>query len=94
MNYVLSSKRRRQFILDGYLFNKRKTNNNNVVTWEYIERRNKRSCSVRVKTIDDRLLARLKDPHKDPPQPERLQAAKVRDDKMMTKRRQHKVMTY
>ena len=57
MDYLISSKGRRQLILDGYLFKKRKVNSHNIISWECVERRNRRACSVCVKTLDDQVMA-------------------------------------
>ena len=39
MNYLINSKGNRQLILDGYVFNKQKTNATNTITWDCVERR-------------------------------------------------------
>ena len=80
MNYLVNTKGNRQLILDGYLFNKQKTSATNVVTWDCVERRKLHNCNVRVKSLDDEIVARLNMPHDHPPQPERLQAAIVRSN--------------
>ena len=56
MQFIISSKGKRQLVLDGYFYNKQKTLAGGVISGECIKRRNERSCSARVKTNDRKII--------------------------------------
>ena len=56
MQFIISSKGKRQLVFDGYFYNKQKTLAGGVILWECVKRRNERSCTARVKTNDGRII--------------------------------------
>ena len=72
MDYLISTEGKRQLILDGYLFSNQRTNNDNSITWECVERRNGGLCAARVKTLIDQVIARLNHPHTHAPNPVKI----------------------
>lgn len=78
MEFVVNSKGNRQVVLDGYVYNKQKMLANNTISWDCIERRNKKACRARIKTVNDQLVGRVNGHDGHPPKPESVRAAKVR----------------
>ena len=72
MEFLTSSKGKRQITLDGYIYNKQKLLANNTISCECAERRNVRLCMARIKTVDDQVVSRLNQ-HTHLPRPEAVQ---------------------
>ena len=77
MQFIISSKGKRQLVLDGYFYKKQKTLAVGVISGECAKRRNKRSCAARVKTNDGRIIGRVNE-HNYIMKPDRIQSLRVR----------------
>ena len=56
MQIIISSKGKRQLVLDGYFYNKQKTLAGGVISWECVKRKNERPCAARNKTNNGRII--------------------------------------
>ena len=56
MQIIISSKGKRQLVLDGYFYNKQKTLAGGVISWECVKRKNERPCTAHEKTNDGEII--------------------------------------
>ena len=73
MQFIISSKGKRQIVLNGYYYNKQKTLAGGVISWECV----KRYCAARVKTNDGRIIGCVNE-HNCILEPDRIQALRIR----------------
>lgn len=77
MDFIKSNRGNNILVHDNFLYNKQKTLSNDVISWECINRRNKKSCMARVKTLDNEVVGTMNE-HTHPPQPDEIRVMKVR----------------
>ena len=79
MEFITSSKGKRQLVFEGYKYNKQKDLKDDAISWECVSRRNEKSCKAKVKALNDQIIGQTNE-HTLPPIPELIDAAKARSE--------------